>query len=263
MNTSLVSRLCQAVVGATAVPWLASAQVTAVQRSGDSSIVASTYAAIRIIYDSSGGQVTRSTADNPLSLDDAGPTDVEGRFLAGRVARIVASASNAVGKYSAEFYLRHDSLLFSYETFEFAPGRAPSTQWRNFKKVPAWERRVFWRGETAEFVEASGRSAQLSAKDTTTLLESAQRLRRLVEGSRQARIRPTSSRCHFPYHNPGLRQAYLTVGLNADSRWRNASTSVKNSAGASSHGSCPDPGSTTRRLIGRTSSRSVVSKSVP
>jgi len=150
------------------------------ERSGDSTIVAPTYAILRVIYDSAKSPAFSFTAGNVLDIAGANATEIQATFLAGDVARVVAVTWGSAGKYGVEYYFRADSLLFSYESFEFIAEAAPQGQWTNFKKLPAWERRVFWRNREAGFVESSGCPAQLDPGETARLLRTATTLRSMM-----------------------------------------------------------------------------------
>ena len=146
-------------------------------RVGDSSIVAPTYAILRIIYDSAKSPAFSFTAGNVLDIAGASATEIQATFLAGDVARVVAVTWGSAGKYGVEYYFRGETLLFSYESFEFVAEAAPQGQWTNFKKLPAWERRVFWKDREAGFVESSGCPAQMDAGEKGRLLRTAATLR--------------------------------------------------------------------------------------
>ena len=149
-------------------------------RVGDSTIVAPTYARLRIIYDSAKSPAFSFTAGNVLDVAGANATEIQATFLAGDVARVVAVTWGSAGKYGVEYYFRGETLLFSYESFEFVAEAAPQGQWTNVKKLPAWERRVFWKDREAGFVESSGCSAQLDAGEKARLLRTATTLRSMM-----------------------------------------------------------------------------------
>lgn len=155
------------------------------ERLGDSTVVAPTYAATRVIYDSAKGPVYAFSAGDLLAVAGASATEMQATFLKGEVARVVAGSWGITGKYAIEFYFRGDTLLFTYDSFEYVSGKAPPAQWRNFKQLPAWERRVFWRGGMPAFVETNGRSARLASSETNRLLRTASNLRVLM--ARRAR----------------------------------------------------------------------------
>jgi hypothetical protein len=149
-------------------------------RAGDSTVVAPTYAALRILYDSATSPAFLFLAGNVLEIAGANATEIQATFLEGNVARVVAGTWGSAGKYGVEFYFQGDSLLFSFESFEYIAETAPVGQWQNFKRLPAWERRVFWKGRTAAFTESSGCSAQLTAGERERLLLSAGTLREMM-----------------------------------------------------------------------------------
>jgi hypothetical protein len=126
------------------------------RRVGDSSVVAATYAATRIIYDSSRTLVFSFTRGNALDVPGATATELQASFFRGTVSRIVAATWRRAGKYAAEYYFTNESLIFSFETFEYVADAAPASQWRNFKGLPACERRIFWKGKDAAFIEIRG-----------------------------------------------------------------------------------------------------------
>src|SRR5262245_46360266 len=88
-------------------------------RVGDSTIVAPTYAILRIIYDSAKSPAFSYLAGNVLDIAGGNATEIQATFLGGDVARVVAVTWGESGKYGVEFYFRGDSLLFSYESFEY------------------------------------------------------------------------------------------------------------------------------------------------
>jgi len=149
-------------------------------RVGDSSMVAPTYAILRVIYDSAKSPAYSFTAGNVLDVAGANATEIQATFLAGDVARVVAVTWGSAGKYGVEYYFRGDTLLFSFESFEFIAEVAPPGQWTNFKKLPAWERRVFWKNREAGFVESSGCPAQIDAGETARILRTATTLRSMM-----------------------------------------------------------------------------------
>ena len=171
-------RLLQLIVpGFLSVP-LAAQHVS--ERVGDSTIAAPTYAILRIIYDSAKSPAFSFTAGNVLDIAGANATEIQATFLGGDVARVVAGTWGDAGKYGVEFYFRGDSLLFSYESFEFVAEAAPRGQWTNFKKLPAWERRVFWRNREPALVETSGCPARMDPGEVARLLRTATTLRGMM-----------------------------------------------------------------------------------
>jgi len=149
-------------------------------RSGDSTIVAPTYAIVRIIYDSSAKPAFSFTAGNVLDIAGANATEIQAMRLHGEVARVIAGTWGGAGKYGVEFYFKGDSLIFTYESFEFVAEAAPPGQWVNFRRLPAWERRVFWRDRTAVFVESSGCPARMDPGEAARLLRTAQSVRQMM-----------------------------------------------------------------------------------
>lgn len=149
-------------------------------RAGDSTVVAPTYAATRVLYDSAKSPAFLFLAGNVLEIAGANATEIQATFLRGNVARVVAGTWGSAGKYGVEFYFQGDSLLFSYESFEYIAETAPVGQWQNFRRLPAWERRVFWRGRAAAFSETSGCPALLTPGERERLLLSAQTLREMM-----------------------------------------------------------------------------------
>ena len=150
------------------------------ERIGDSTMVAPTYASLRVIHDSAKSPAFSFTAGNVLDVAGANATEIQATFLAGDVARVVAVTWGSAGKYGVEYYFRGETLLFSYESFEFVAEAAPLGQWTNFKKLPAWERRVFWRDREPGFVESSGCSAQMDVGEKARLLRTATTLRSMM-----------------------------------------------------------------------------------
>ena len=160
------------------------------RRVGDSSVVAATYAATRIIYDSSASPVFSFTRANALDIAGATATELQGAFFKGRVSRIVAATWGSAGKYAIELYFTNDSLIFSFETFEYVADAAPAAQWKNFKGLSAWERRVYWKGKDPAFVETRGISTDMTPRDGERLRQRADRLREMVE-TRARQLRPS------------------------------------------------------------------------
>jgi hypothetical protein len=157
---------------------------------GDSSSVARINAATRVIYDSSGNKVYSLVRGNPLGLPTADAAEIEGSFLGGRISRIVAFSWTSSGKYATELYFQRDSLIFVYEDFAYLPGQAPPGQWQNFKKLPVWEARSYWHGDSILFIEARGRSASYPPSEVAALRRRARTLRRIVEDrARELRAR--------------------------------------------------------------------------
>lgn len=163
-----------------------SLQAQGPERAGDSTVMAPTYAAMRVLHDSANSPAFLFLAGNVLEIPGANATEIQATFLRGNVARVVAGTWSSAGKYGVEFYFQGDSLLFSFESFEYIAETAPVGQWQNFKRLPAWERRVFWKGRAAAFTETSGCPAQLSSGERERLLLSAQTLREMMRGQRKA-----------------------------------------------------------------------------
>src|SRR5262245_26476252 len=86
-------------------------------REGDSTLVAPTYAILRVIYDSAKSPAFSFTAGNVLDVAGANATEIQATYLAGDVARVVAVTWGSAGKYGVEYYFRGETLLFSYESF--------------------------------------------------------------------------------------------------------------------------------------------------
>ena len=149
-------------------------------RAGDSTVVKPTYAAIQVLYDSASNPAFSFLAGNVLEIPGANATEIQARFLRGNVARVIAGTWGDAGRYAVEFYFQGDSLLFSFESFEYIAEAAPAGQWQNFKRLPAWERRVFWNGPVAAFSETSGCPAMLSPGERDRLLLSARTLREMM-----------------------------------------------------------------------------------
>ena len=136
-------------------------------------MVAPIDAATQVIYDSAKGPVFSFVAGNVLDIAGASATEIQAMRWNGAVVRVIAGTWGSAGRYAVEFYFQGDTLLFTYESFEFIAEAAPPGQWQNFRKLPAWERRVYWRDRAAAFVEASGCPARMDPGETARLLRSA------------------------------------------------------------------------------------------
>jgi len=88
-------------------------------------------------------------------------------FYAGdSLARVVVAGWEDRGRWAAEYYLRGDAIIFIYESLEYLPEKAPIGAWRNFKGLPAWERRTYFRDGKAGHVETQG-TGEFPANDVT------------------------------------------------------------------------------------------------
>ena len=150
----------------------------------DSTVITPTYARTQLIYDSAGSRMFRFVPGNLLGIAGSAATELQITFLRGDVARIVAGTWGSRGKYGSEFYFAGDTVLFTFDSFEFVSDSAPPSPWLNFRAIPAWERRVFWRDGRPAFAEGRGRPITIDAAVADSLLTAARRLLRLARERR-------------------------------------------------------------------------------
>jgi hypothetical protein len=115
--------------------------------------------------------------------------EVVGYSADGQLSRIVASAWTPRGKYSVEYYLRQGALIHVYETLAFFEEAAPKGAWRNFMRIPAWERRVYLNGSGGVYVQTTGIGGE-DAPDADQRRFAVDRLRGLIEQKRSGGVLP-------------------------------------------------------------------------
>ena len=158
------------------------------KRFGDPSLRTAIESRTRAIYDAANGPAAKRVfllvPDNPLSRAGAHGTEVTGVAAGGDFIRIVASVWTERGKYSIEYYLGEGSLLHVYETFTYFERAAAPGAWRNFMGLPAWERRVYFRGDAIGYAEATGAGAPDPGSGGPALRVQAQRLIKRLQAPR-------------------------------------------------------------------------------
>lgn len=108
---------------------------------------------LRTIYDTAKTRVFLLLSSCPPGLKHC---DLTGYYAGETLARIVVLGWEDRGRRAIEYYFRGGALIHIYESFEYVAEAAPADAWKNFKGLPAWERRVYFRGGEAGHVEGSG-----------------------------------------------------------------------------------------------------------
>jgi hypothetical protein len=157
----------------------------ATRREGDAALRGVVDAELRKIYDAPKEPVFLLMSSSPPGLKGCGNTEVAGYYLSGELVRIVLSSWDPRGKHAFEYFMHAGALLFVYEDFEFFPESAPAGAWKNFKHIPSWERRVYFRNGEAGYAETTGAGAP--SVSAATLLSSVSELRTLLEQARLKR----------------------------------------------------------------------------
>jgi hypothetical protein len=117
----------------------------------------------RIVYKDAQTRVFRLANHCPPALKLC---EVTGFYLGDSLRRVVVAGWEDRGRRAAEYYLRDGAVTFIYETLEYLPEQAPTGAWRNFKGLPAWERRAYFRDGKAGHVETEG-SGDFPPNDVT------------------------------------------------------------------------------------------------
>ena len=153
---------------------------------GDPAARTAIQAETRRIYDSAKQPVFWIVPTDPPGLKGFRDAEITGYYAGAALVRIVAGAWDSRGKYSVEYYIASRALIHVYETFEYFEDAAPRDAWRNFKRLPGWERRIYVRNGKAAYVEASGIEASGidAARFSANLEELRAVLERLPPGSR-------------------------------------------------------------------------------
>ncbi len=141
---------------------------------------------LRKIYDSAGSPVLLLIKSGLPGVKDSQCAEVMGFTVDRQLSRIVASAWVPSGKYSAEYYLQAGHLLHIYETLTFYADAAPARAWKTFLKVPAWERRIYFKDDAAAYTETVGSGAPPST-DPPQILSTVHNLVALFERRTPAR----------------------------------------------------------------------------
>ncbi len=174
---------------AAAVALVAGAQLLALdlgkpRTSGKQAVKAEVEAVTRAIYDGAKDWVfSLKRTERP---DGRGifASDVQGGFVEGKLARILATDWTSNGKYQVEFYLSGDALVFAYETFEWYEGREPRAAARNFRGLAAWERRSYFKKGKIAYAEATGTGGPPPGEGGEQLAARAAELVKLLEARR-------------------------------------------------------------------------------
>ena len=173
----LWSSLCTAGLGAQS-----SAQTPHTE--GDVSLRHSVDAETRKIYDSAKPEIFLIKKSGAPGLPKNQNWEITGSYWNGELARIVAVSWNAKGKLGVEYYLQSGTVLMIYETFGYFTAEAPAGAWRNFRNLPGWERRTYFRSGKAGFIETNG--VGMPAKSDRAYLSEMAALSTLIERERRA-----------------------------------------------------------------------------
>jgi len=154
----------------------------AIHSEGDASLKPAIDAEAREIYEKSGQPVFLLLRAAPVGLKGYRDLEVTGYYRDGVFKRIVLTAWDAHGKLGLEYYIRSNSVFYIYEDREFYEEAAPKGAWRNFKHIPAWERRIYLRNGDAGYIESTGLSEPyLTVAALSSIVSD---VRRLLEGER-------------------------------------------------------------------------------
>lgn len=143
---------------------------------GDPSLEEADSAEVRFIYRHATGWKTVLTQENLLDLSKCRGIEITAGFVENAPRRILINAWTDKGKYAAEYYYRGDQLLFVYDTFEYYEDAAPPQPWRNFKGLPAWERRTYFKDGSPGYVVLIGNGIHDSLDDAPLGAERAKAL---------------------------------------------------------------------------------------
>jgi hypothetical protein len=157
----------------------------ATRREGDAALRRVVDAELRKIYDAPKEPVFLLMSSSPPGLKGCGSTEITGYYLSGELVRIVLSSWDSNGKHAFEYYMHAGALLLVYEDFEFFQETAPAGAWKNFKHIPSWERRVYFRNGEVGYSETTGLGA--SSLNAKTLSSSVSELRTLLDQARLKR----------------------------------------------------------------------------
>jgi hypothetical protein len=149
---------------------------------GDTSVKREITLQTQDIHGRSTDWVNVFTGRNLTDIAGAWATELRGARMGEEFGRVIVTAWNDYGRYTAEYYVRDSALLHVYETFEYFEGAAPGLVWRNFKGIPAWERRTYFTGSEVTYAEARGGWGPQPGEDGEVLRAAARRLTRILEG---------------------------------------------------------------------------------
>jgi len=197
---------------------------------GDASLRDSIAARCPAIYEAVNKPGTKRvfvlTRRNPMSIPGAIGAEATGEIVDGVLNRIVASASSKRGKYSVEYYLTKDGLLFVYESFAFFEDTSPRAAWRNWMGLAGWERRSYFGADhNIVYAETIGGGPQ-PGSDSTRLNEQARSMIPLVQEQdhHQGNTQPAQDRADAPggrasFKANGTFAALVVTDLDASLRW--------------------------------------------
>jgi hypothetical protein len=147
---------------------------------GDRTVEAEIQAQTREFYGKDTARVYLLTSKDVLGADGSCGTELEGSMVGSNLVRVVAFACTARGRYSAEFYLRDGKLLFVYESLEYFAESAPEGAWQNFKHIPTWERRLYFKDGVVAYGSSIGKGAPDPGADGRKIQDVATRLAGLL-----------------------------------------------------------------------------------
>jgi hypothetical protein len=163
------------------MPFLLAAGLAA-QSEGDPALRTRVDAEARRIYDAPKQPVFLLRSQCPPSLGKCGGTEITGYFLSGELVRIVAATWDPRGRRGLEYFAVSGALAMLYESHEYFEETAPPGAWRNFKRLPSWERRVYFRNGEVGYTETTGAAPALNPKN---VLSGYNELRSLLEQVRR------------------------------------------------------------------------------
>ena len=138
---------------------LAQPQATTPAAEGNIAIRSRVDGELKQIYGSAGARAFLIRRSGLPGISHARDVEVTAYRSGGELRRVVLSGWTDRGKHSSEFFYRDGALIFVYETLVFFEDAAPRDSWRNFMKMPAWERRVYLGERLDYYAETTGSGA--------------------------------------------------------------------------------------------------------
>lgn len=98
------------------------------------------------------------------------------------INRVVTSATTPDGILSAEYYLDHEQLVFSYITFEYFDEVKTITTRENFKGIRSWESRYYFINEYIKYQTHSGIKGQSAIYPVSGVLSDKRSILNYIKG---------------------------------------------------------------------------------
>jgi len=98
------------------------------------------------------------------------------------INRVVTSATTTDGILSAEYYLDHEQLVFSYITFEYFDEVKAITTREDFKGIKSWESRYYFTNEQIKYQTHSGIKEQSAIYPASEVLNDKRSILDYIKG---------------------------------------------------------------------------------